>query len=562
MTKVVEIARTSEYWVSRAHKHRLAGRYDEAMALLGKTREQYGTSEALERELAQTYEELGCEDEAARAYLRVARMNGEYRADALFQLALSAAQRADLPRAVSYFEQLEASDRRNVSPDLVALLGQQLRQAIETPAPQNRRERAKALERRAVERLQLGRVYAARRTMLHAIDLRENAQRLTLLACCELILGRLDDALSHALRAHTLAPARVQTLCVLVDVLYTMGRGDQARRMLYIAVMRAQTEEDRLSVAVECAKHGEDSLTLRLTRSLLHRDPYSIRGMMIRGCALMNLRRFDEAKRVFARLCVILPEDTICPAYYAMARDEQTPEERLTLGLDVPRSEAVNRTMRIVAAMAQNSQDDVHELCRLSTWSFRSVIGGANTAVLSLMQMIALNTPETRDVLLDALTDPQVSDHLKYMILQAMTAAYGFKPYDADIGGRLVRLAAGATTQRQEGDGEEIQMVVQAAADALAPDFPQAPKMLLPMYIALLEQSGVPDRREQPACAAALEYLFHRLSGRKVDLRRIAAKNGVSPRLCRMMAKRILRAVKNMAKNKTKGSAEHEVHQL
>ena len=52
MTKVVEIARTSEYWVSRAHKHRLAGRYDEAMALLGKTREQYGTSEALERELA------------------------------------------------------------------------------------------------------------------------------------------------------------------------------------------------------------------------------------------------------------------------------------------------------------------------------------------------------------------------------------------------------------------------------------------------------------------------------------------------------------------------------
>ena len=55
MTKVVEIARTSEYWVSRAHKHRLAGRYDEAMALLGKTREQYGTSEALERELAQTY---------------------------------------------------------------------------------------------------------------------------------------------------------------------------------------------------------------------------------------------------------------------------------------------------------------------------------------------------------------------------------------------------------------------------------------------------------------------------------------------------------------------------
>ena len=39
MTKVVSMARTSEYWVSRAHKHRLAGRYDEAMALLGKTQD-------------------------------------------------------------------------------------------------------------------------------------------------------------------------------------------------------------------------------------------------------------------------------------------------------------------------------------------------------------------------------------------------------------------------------------------------------------------------------------------------------------------------------------------
>lgn len=124
-----------------------------------------------------------------------------------------------------------------------------------------------------------------------------------------------------------------------------------------------------------------------------------------------------------------------------------------------------------------------------------------------------------------------------------------------------MRLVAGATTQRQ-GDGEEIQTVVQAAADALAPDFPQAPKMLLPMYIALLEQSGMPDRREQPACAAALEYLFHRLSGRKVDLRRIGSKKRRIPQTLPHDGEAILRAVKNMVKNKTKGSAEHEVHQL
>ncbi len=561
MTKVVSMARTSEYWVSRAHKHRLAGRYDEAMALLGKTQDQYGTSEALERELAQTYDEMGCEEEAARAYLRVVRMKGEYRADALFQLALSAAQRADLMRAASYFEQFEASDRRHVSPDLVALLGQQLRQSLETPTPQNRRERAKALERRAVERLQEGRVYAARRTMLHAIDLRKNAQRLTLLACCELILGRLDDAQTHAEQAHELALARVQTLCVLVDVLYTAGKAEQARRMLHIAVLRAQSVDERLSVAVECAKHGEDGLTLRLTRSLLRRDSYCTRGMMLRGCALMNLRRFDEAKRVFARLCVLLPEDTVCQAYYGMARDERLPDGRLTLGLDVPQEEAANRAIRIVSAMVDASQSGTRELYGLCAWALHSAVGGTNTALLALMLMSAIETPEALDVLLDALTDPQVSDSMKRAILQALTASHGFQPYDVDIGGRYVRLAAGAVTGRTM-DGEEAQTVVQAVSDALMPDFPQAPKMLLPMYIAFLEQNGAPKKREQPACAAALEYLFHRLSGRKIGLRRIAAKYRISPRLCRMMAKRILRAVQKQAKNNTKGSAEHEMHQL
>ena len=561
MTKVVSMARTSEYWISRARKHRLAGRYDEAMALLAKAREQYGTGEALERELAQTYDEMGCEEEAARAYLRVARMKGEYRAEALFQLALSAAQRAELVRAASYFDQFEKSDRRHVSPDLVALLGQQLRQALEKPTPQTRRERAKALERRAVERLQGGRVYAARRTMLHAIDLWENAQRLTLLACCELILGRLDEAQTHAEQAHALAPARVQTLCVLVDVLYATGKKEQARRMLHIAVLRAQSVDERLNVAVESAKHGEDGLTLRLTRSLLRRDPYCMRGMMLRGRALMNLRRFDEAKRVFGRLCVLLPEDTVCQAYYAMARNEQPPEGRLTLGLDVPPEEAVNRAMRIISAMAETPLQGTRELYELSAWALRSAIAGTNTALLAMMLMSALETPEALDVLLDALTDPQVSDGVKRAILQALTALRGFQPYDVDIGGRYVRLAAGALSGRTM-DGEAARTVVQAACDALSPDFPQAPKMLLPMYIAFLEQNGVPKRREQPACAAALEYLFHRLSGRKVGLNRITAKYGVSPRLCRTKANRILRAVRKQAENNTKGSVDDEMHQL
>ena len=325
MTRVVSMARTSEYWVMRAQKHRFAGRYGEAMALLAKARDQFGSEEAIEWEMALTYDEMGCEEEAARSYLRVARMKGGYAAQAWFNLALSSAQRADLPRAVSYFEQFENSDRQGVSPDLASLLKRQLGEAMQTPMAQNKKQRAKMLERRAVDRLQEGKVHAARRTMLHALDLYENAQRLTLLACCEMLLGRLDDALEHARRAHALAPARIQTICVLLDLLYTMERTDEARRLLHIAVLRAQNVDDLFNVAVESAKHGEDRMTLRLTRALLHREPYATKGMLLRGCALLNLGRMDEAKRQFAQLCVLLPENTVCPYLYAMAREGSKP---------------------------------------------------------------------------------------------------------------------------------------------------------------------------------------------------------------------------------------------
>ena len=432
------------------------------------------------------------------------------------------------------------------------MLKRQLGEAMQTPMAQNKKQRAKMLERRAVDRLQEGKVHAARRTMLHALDLYENAQRLTLLACCEMLLGRLDDALEHARRAHALAPARIQTICVLLDLLYTMERTDEARRLLHIAVLRTQNADDLFNVAVESAKHGEDRMTLRLTRALLHREPYATKGMLLRGCALLNLGRMDEAKRQFAQLCVLLPENTVCPYLYAMAREGSKPSERLTLGLDVPREEAVNRAMRMIAALYADEQEmdgaRERELCRLSAWAFRSAVAGQNAAILSVLLMRTLKTEEAKQTMLDALTDPQVDDTLKYTLMQVMTSDGAFAPYDVDIGGKLVKLAASGTAKTQEG-GEAAQEIVQAAADALMPDFPQAPRVLLPMYITYLERYGLPQGREKPACVVALEYLFHELKQHQVRLSVVARRNGVSARLCRVMVRRMVKAVRETEQN-------------
>lgn len=141
MSNVVSMARTSAYWVSRAAKHRLAGRYDEAMALLSKAKDQFGPDGEIELELARTYDEMDCEEEAARCYLRLVRMGGKHKAQALFQLALTSAQHADLRRAVSYFEQFTSSGGGDVPEPLCALLGQQLRREMAKPKAASRRAR-------------------------------------------------------------------------------------------------------------------------------------------------------------------------------------------------------------------------------------------------------------------------------------------------------------------------------------------------------------------------------------------------------------------------------------
>ena len=135
MSNVVSMERSCEYLVCKAAARRSQGNYDGAMTLLVKARDQYGLSGEIEIELARTYDMMGCEKEAETAYLRVARMGGPHRQEALFNLALSSAQRGDLPRAASSYGLFMQGGEGGVSAELSDLLGAQLREELERPAP-------------------------------------------------------------------------------------------------------------------------------------------------------------------------------------------------------------------------------------------------------------------------------------------------------------------------------------------------------------------------------------------------------------------------------------------
>lgn len=545
MSNVVPLGQTCAFLVSRAARHRRAGRYDEAMALLAKARDQFGLNAEIELEAARVYDEIGCEEEAARAYLRVVRLGGAHKAEALFHLALGSAQRADLVRAIAYYQQFAGMKQSAISDEMAGMLGRQLQEAAEQPRGAGRKARAHALERRAVERMQAGKTCAAERTLRHALALRPTAQGFTLLACCCLLSGKMQEAVEYAETAHALAPGRVQTICVLADAYAASGREPQARRALYLAALRAKTADDLLAAAMESAKRGEDALTLRLTQALLRREPFQTRGMMLRACALTNLGRLREASRLFGRVCGLTPEDTVCEAYFRMTREGRRPQERLTLGVDVPREEGISRVMELLALLYADPQairEDAgaqRSACRLCAWAIRSPMAGAHVKTVALIVMSVLRTESADGVLLDALTDPQVDDGLKAAVLQALTAQRGFKPYDVDYGGRLVRLAAGGVSSRPV--GEANQRIVQRVTDVLSPGFPEAAQQLLPLFLAYLEVYGAPRGRQEDACAAALEYTYHCSAGHDVALDAIADRYGAPRRLAAVMARRFAR---------------------
>jgi len=567
VSNVVSMGRTCEYFVTRAARHRRAGRYDEAMALLSKARDQFGICEDIELEMARVYEEIDCEEEAARCYLRVVRLAGEHRAEALFHLALSSAQHADIKRASSYYQQfVSLRDPKDVSKEMAGILGRQLKDAASPSRASGRKARAKQLEERALRRLQEGKPAAGRRTMLHAITLWPTAQRYTLTACCCLLQGKAVDAVGYAEKAHRMNPGRVQTLCVLSDAYAAAGQGKKARRALYLAALRAKATDDLFAVMLESGKYGEDQLTIRLTQTMLKREPFHTKAMLARACALANMGRLREASRLFGRLCGLLPEDTVCEAYFRLMREEKAPQEHLGLGLEVPHEEGVNRATELLEMLYEDPKEiaadpvKLRTACRLGAWAIRSQIAGPQVTTVALVLLSGIETDMARHTLLDCLTDPAVADSIKMSVLQVLTAKEGFKPYHVDFGGQLVRLAAGGVSSQPVRGSEANAKAVQRVSDALAPEFTDAPRVLLPLYLEYIKVYEQPKGRKEDACAAALEYQYHQLSGHPVGMETIAARWGVSPRLSSVFVRRFQEIITRMRESKNTSEDSYELH--
>ena len=546
MSNIYPIGQTCQYLVSRAAKNRRAGKYDQAMKLLSRARKEFPENEEVEFEAATIYDEIGCEEEASRAYLRVVRIGGAHRAQALFQLSITSAQHGDLIRAQSYFRAFSSSDKKGVSPEMSALLKRQLEEAMNEPKKKNRVTRAKQLEKKAVQQLHAGRVYAAMRNTEHSIRLKETPQRLLLKACCHLLAGESASAEHEAKRALALKPVYVQALCVLADAYIFCGNRKEAGHVLIRAAKQANSTDSLFSTAVESAKYGYDRLTLILTRRILKREPYHIRAMAMRACAMMNLGSYRSAEKLFARLSAMVPDGGIYDAYRTQAQKGISCEERSAMAHDVTMQEAMDRSLYLLSVLQEEpsklrcDEDLLDLVCRNSSWAITSAQAGANITLIAIIILAALDMPQTRAVLYDALLNPRIDDTQKRSILQAIGEHCSEQPLYADLYGEFSRITAGASVPDTL-ETESAQIIVQMAADALITRYPDAGHELLNMWITCMKVYGPVKKKDIVVCAAALEFAYHMSHHRDGALSSLSERTGYSRRLIRLWGRRILR---------------------
>ena len=74
MSNIYPFGQTYQYLLTRSQRNQRAGKYDQAMMLLTKARRENSQSAETEAAIASIYDEIGCEEDAIRSYLRVVRL--------------------------------------------------------------------------------------------------------------------------------------------------------------------------------------------------------------------------------------------------------------------------------------------------------------------------------------------------------------------------------------------------------------------------------------------------------------------------------------------------------
>ncbi|MDR3050453.1 MAG: hypothetical protein LBU67_01860 [Oscillospiraceae bacterium] len=549
---VVPFARGPAYLRARAMDHQRAGRMLEALELLRVRAGRDPGDARMQLDLADQYAQMGAYELANRSLFALLQ-RGECPTDCLMALAENFYAQQDATRAMDC---LLAAMRLRPQEEQAERIGALLDELEEEEASPPRGRAVRAM-RRGMRALETGEPQAALRWIGYAITHGVyGAGAYALRAFAYLAAEDPRRALQDARRAHRIDGQDVQALCAMACALHALGSGVLSAAFLDKGYACAKTSQDYALLCQSACETGHHDLVLQMLSTLRHAHPYAPQLLHMLAVAYWNTGQVLAAVQQWGTLRRIDAENPVIACLHRQAKEQlaqgdvqEPPPEALSYRMELPVTDCVDHLMTLHRAV-QGGPDALcsrlaedESLVALLRWALSIQDEGSATRRTVLALLASLPGAQPEKLLLEVLTDLTHGEDNKRQALAALAARGRTGPYYVDTQGHL-RTAMVRATRVKVPLAPSCERVLQGATDRLAPkhgDVANALTDILLPYVCGRLEPGAPLRHPH-VWVAALEYAYHLRHGGGMALRQRCARLGVSLRLLKKYAGRLLRA--------------------
>lgn len=245
------------------------------------------------------------------------------------------------------------------------------------------------------------------------------------------VVGEVDDAILIN-RGLLQEEESLSVLCNLSSM-YSFQEIEDSSSYYYRKALKIEEKdlEDYYKIATCAIEQGDHKTAVKKLKHILEENEYDVNMRFLYGVALLNLKRYDEAKDQFLFLYKINPENTVAKYYLSFTETLKTGKEKADRYLPVSYLnelplKAEKKAEKLIAdyaalplgeLLAQRKSEDFYDLLK---WGIKH--GGEKTNRLSVYVLMLASEKDKKsdEILRGVLLDPETSPAIKEMTLFAL----------------------------------------------------------------------------------------------------------------------------------------------
>lgn len=347
--------------------------------------------------------------------------------------------------------------------------------------------------------------------------------------------GHFEKALDTILKVLDMDPGNLHGLCNLAIFYQHLGRKEDLDQVLAILrKMYPYQQEHVFKLATTMGILGEHTKAYQLFRRLIRTgeaglDPCLYHYTAVAAC---NLRRFEEAERLWNQVEKLEPGSIVAKFYLDQMQRLREPEGKKKVSLSyhyhLPFEEQLRLLERSENVIPEHLQKD--PLVRSSFfWALRYSEPGTKLQVIQALGRIGDN--EVIEALKDYLLLPEEEDYLKRVAIFVLRSIGVTEPLDAYLNGGKQTVESSFFTSQLPRWDEKWQEVLETAHRHMYRRYDIVQQHdLETLWIEYLTRvyPEVPRISKAESWSAALEYLIAKMHRRAVTYHDVASRYGTT----------------------------------